>query len=257
LRKEIEATCAGRYNVKRGIFVEVAVDPSTHVSEAKMALKKAQDADSFIEGVVAAIPVPEGGAAVRGFLDKLRVNGELPKALKGGRIVLFGAEKDVMLSQKYTSGLEELQKHGLLWEWCGTPDYLPGVLRATKRFPKVSFVLNHLGLNGGVGVLSKGMDDWKVMMTQLAAECPNLFVKMGAIEEWSVDNPSEYLRHGLKTFGTHRCLAEANWFVSAGKYPRSFDRLHAVLEQANASDDEVRDVFQRNAEKVYCLEKKH
>ena len=48
--------------------------------------------DSKIKAVVANIPVPDGGAAVKAFLDGLRsADGALPTGLKGGRVVLLGA----------------------------------------------------------------------------------------------------------------------------------------------------------------------
>ena len=34
----------------------------------------------------------------------------------------------------------------LHWEWCGAPEHLPAILKATKRHPDVHFVLDHLCL---------------------------------------------------------------------------------------------------------------
>ena len=49
------------------------------------------DPSSKIKAVVANIPVPDGGAAVKAFLDGLRTaDGVLPAGLKGGRAVLLG-----------------------------------------------------------------------------------------------------------------------------------------------------------------------
>jgi hypothetical protein len=63
------------------------------------------------------IPVPRGAAAVKTFLNSLRDNsGKLPRALKGGRVVLLGnpmPPSDACLSPTYIEGLKELGAEGV------------------------------------------------------------------------------------------------------------------------------------------------
>lgn len=251
LRKE-QKQAADRYSVSAGVFVEVHVDKPSRLAEAKFALGLAADKESQIQGVVAAIPVPQGAEAVKAFLDALRVGGKLPPGLKGGRVNLFGQPKDVMLSEKYASGLNELTKNGLHWEWGCNPDYLPGVIATSKKFPGTRFVLCHLGMNGGLGCLKGGLEEYKGYLDQLAT-CPNVYVKMGAIEEWNVKNPKPIIRHALKAFGFDRCIAEGNWFVAQGQYANSFDQLGAVLQEMKAPEKARAAVYAKNAENVYRL----
>ena len=117
----------GAFQVVGAVYVECFNRPA--LEEARWALRMADDPSSVVEAVVAHIPVPDGGAAVRAFLDALRENGEegkrLPRRLRGGRVVLFGHPPDhCATSQKYAEGLRELRRSGegrLLWEWCCWP----------------------------------------------------------------------------------------------------------------------------------------
>jgi len=79
---------------------------------------------------------------------------------------------------------------------------------------------------------------------------------MGAIEEWTVDDPQPYLREALAAFGFDRCLAESNWFVSEAlgrPYARSFEDLQVALDAVGATDADRRAVFADNARRVYRL----
>ena len=107
----------GKHNfeVVGTVFVECANEPPE--AEAQWTLSMAEDPKSTVKAVVAHIPVPEGAAAVKAFLDKLRDkdSGRLPPRLKGGRVVLLGdpmPSPDFCLSNTYLEGLSELQKSG-------------------------------------------------------------------------------------------------------------------------------------------------
>ena len=43
------------------------------------------------------------------------------------------------------------------------------------------------------------------------AELPNVYCKMGAMEQWGVDDPGAYLDRAIKAFGFERILYESNW----------------------------------------------
>ena len=45
--------------------------------------------------------------------------------------------------------VEILHARGLHWEWCCHPSALPAVATQSSRFPGMTFVLDHLGHNGG------------------------------------------------------------------------------------------------------------
>jgi predicted TIM-barrel fold metal-dependent hydrolase len=248
----------GAFQVVGAVYVECFNRPA--LEEARWALRMADDPSSVVEAVVAHIPVPDGGAAVRAFLDALRENGEegkrLPRRLRGGRVVLFGHPPDhCATSQKYAEGLRELRRSGegrLLWEWCCWPACLPFVADVCERFPDVTFVLDHLGLNQG----GDDFETWAPALADLARRCPNVVAKLGAIEEWGLatTEPGAYLDHALATFGLGRVLAESNWFVSSGMgaaYDYTFRQAQAALARAGATPNQVQDVFENNARRTY------
>jgi predicted TIM-barrel fold metal-dependent hydrolase len=95
---------------------------------------------------------------------------------------------------------------------------------------------------------------WAPLIEELAT-CENLVgVKLGAIEEWRVHDPNPYLDWALRSFGFGRCMVEGNWFVSqalGARYTSSFEQVSDACLRLDATDDELRAVFQRNARRIY------
>ena len=165
-----------------------------------------------------------------------------------------GAEgDDVIKSDVFGTGLEELARHGLHFEYVVHADRLPAIVEATRLHPDCKVVLNHCGLNDS----GQDFDAWKANITALAA-CSNAFVKLSAIEEWKPvdDDPGPYLDHALREFGPARCMFGGNWFVPVafGKpFKSTLDLVAAALDRM-AANDEMRDmVFAGTATSFYRL----
>ena len=122
-----------------------------------------------------------------------------------------------MLDEKFLQGLETMHKlaPNLLWEFANRPESLKHVTQVVKKFPNMTFILDHLGhlVFGVPGIKNYPIDTWKQDIVELAAQ-PNVVAKLGDIEEWEVSDPQPYIQHALKTFGYNRCLYESNWFVN-------------------------------------------
>ena len=91
------------------------------------------------------------------------------------------------------------------------------------------------------------------------AALPNVVAKLGAIEEWEVEDPAPYLDHALAVFGWNRVMYEGNWFVSAAHaggndYDDTAHHVMAACERAGATAAQVRSVFCANARRVYKLD---
>jgi|TARA_B110000208_G_scaffold98457_1_gene122999 L-fuconolactonase len=247
------ASASTSTSLTAGVFVECGNAPP--LAEARWALAMASSSTSLIGGVTAHIPCMSGGDAVAAFLDALRdADGALPAGLKGGRQVLLGdpmPAPDACRAPLLLEGLAVLAANGLLWEWCCKPEALPHIAAISAQFPTMTFVLDHLGHNSG----GNDLEAWKASI-DLVAACPNVVAKMGACEEWAVDDCGPYLEHALRSFGFDRCLAEGNWFVNAAMgdaYDASFNKLLAACAAVGASDAEVASVFAGNARRVYSL----
>ena len=251
------ATLPAPMPVTGAIYVQCFNEPP--LEEAKWALGLAEDPATVVQGVVAQIPVPDGANAVNAFLKKLSTTKKgttLPRGLKGGRVVLLGdpaPAPNACLAKAYLDGLAALGRHDLVWEWCCTPEAIPSITTCVGKFPHVTFVLDHLGHNGG----GDDFETWSVNLTSLAA-LPNVVAKLGAIEEWEVEDPAPYLDHALAVFGWNRVMYEGNWFVSRAHDGNDYDdtahHVMAACERANATAAQVRSVFSTNARRVYKLD---
>jgi len=239
--------------VKGYVFVECGNIPA--VEEAKWTLAMASNSDSQVCAVVAHVPVPDGAEAVTAFLDALRDgSGALPLALKGGRVVLLGdpmPAPDACLAPTYLEGLAELQKAGLLWEWCCLPEAIPSISKACQQFPEMLFVLDHLGHNDG----GEDFDTWSVAITELSKH-PNVVAKLGAGEQWMVADRGPFLDHAISAFGFERVMAESNWFVNTAMgdaYDKMFLCVKESCERLGATPEQIDMVFSGNARRVYSL----
>jgi predicted TIM-barrel fold metal-dependent hydrolase len=256
-RYKSEMGRSDRFRITSCVFVECFNVPA--VREAKWVLGLCKD--SIVEGVVAQVPCKDGADAVRVFLNELRDEaGSLPENLKGARQVFLGSpmpKLDACLENKFLEGLQELARHGLHWEFAVQPGALPYVLRVVQTFPKIMFVLDHLGHNAGH---DSDIKAWKKSIDALA-KYPNVVVKMGACEEWGVSDPLELIKYGLKKFGFLRCIAESNWFVNVAFKPgyaadRNFHLLLTACKHFNATEADIKAVFSGNARRIYRTPKK-
>lgn len=242
------------FEVEGYVFVECSNSPA--IAEAKWVLDMVEDSGSKIVAAIANIPVPDGAAAVNSWLDQLRNDsGNLPVGLKGGRVVLLGDPMPLptaCLDPTYLDGLQAIGEAGLLWEWCCLPEAIPSISTVVRKFPKMSFVLDHLGHNSG----GEDFETWAPAIESLA-KLPNVVAKLGAIEQWDVADPGKFLDHALNVFGADRVMAESNWFVNEamGKtYDDSFNMVAAACERAGYSEAQIDAVFCGNAKRVYSLE---
>jgi len=244
----------GKFNVDSAIFVECANLPQ--IEEARWALAKTEEPASMVVGVIAHIPCRSGADAVKKFLQDLKIDGKLPKGLKGGRQVFLGdpmPAADACLDPEFLAGLKALEEEGagLMWEWCCKPEAIPHLTKVTAKFPDTTFVLDHLGHNGG----GEDFATWSEAITELA-KLPNIVAKPGAIEQWDVKDAGPFLDHALRAFGYDRVIAESNWMVSTAvgdTYDASFQKLWDSLKRLGATPEEIQKVFSENAKRVYKL----
>eukprot|EP00656_Telonema_subtile_P013011 TRINITY_DN16593_c0_g1_i1.p1 TRINITY_DN16593_c0_g1~~TRINITY_DN16593_c0_g1_i1.p1 ORF type:complete len:218 (-),score=47.84 TRINITY_DN16593_c0_g1_i1:228-881(-) len=214
------------------------------------------DPASLVQALVAQVNAQAGAEAVSAFLDELRLpDGSLPAGLKGGRMVFPACENnapDACLDEAFIAGLRAMQDAGLLWEFCVNPFSAPYLARAVEQLPGMTFVVNHLAHNGNDG---GEMDVWGPAIDELG-QFENVYLKMGAAEEWGVEDPAVYLDRALAAFGFDRVLYESNWFVSEAMgdgYDRSAQLLLDACVRASASEEQLQLVFAGNARRVYQL----
>eukprot|EP00397_Hematodinium_sp_SG-2012_P049672 GEMP01057391.1.p1 GENE.GEMP01057391.1~~GEMP01057391.1.p1 ORF type:complete len:301 (+),score=64.60 GEMP01057391.1:49-903(+) len=239
------------YNIDSVVFVEVGlVDTKSAIAEAEWVLSTPWN---LVKAYVAMIPVHEGKEGVTRFLYAFRGHdGQLPKILKGGRVVMPPFASDVCTNPKYIEGVQTLGTLGLSYDICCRPDQLPAVVELVQQCPGVSFILDHLGLNGGTDLCYQS---WREHI-DLLAQLPNVVAKLGGTEEWKVSIPQDYLHYALKAFGADRCLAESNWFLSEVldfSLPKPFDLIEEACLAVNLPVEKIQAVMRDNARRVYRL----
>lgn len=248
---------ANKFQVKGAVFVECA--NGTGDEEAKWVLDMINDPNSIVQALVSNIDVAQGGAHVMAELAKLQQlnavdTAVLPTAVKGCRQVLLGDPMpagDACLDPAYMEGLAVLQAAGLHWEWCCQPNAIPSIAKACLAMPDMSFVLDHMGHNNG----GDDFDTWAPAISLLAKN-QNVVAKLGAIEEWKVQDPGPYIDHAFAAFGFDRVMFESNWFVSSAmgdQYDKTFGLVKAALDRAGATVEQTEAVFSGNAKRVYRL----
>ena len=117
----------------------------------------------------------------------------------------------------------------------------PYLSACIARFPHMVFVIDHLAHNGNRG---GEMEVWGPAMDGLG-KLKNVYVKLGASEEWDVPNPADFLDRAVKAFGFDRLLYESNWFVSEAmgdSYDKTAGLVYDACMQARATEAEAQGV---------------
>ncbi len=170
--------------------------------------------------------------------------------------------------------LAELQKRGLTYDIAAYEPSLPRVTELVGKFPKLTFVLNHIGLPVGIDM---GPDEKAAMLKRWSAnlrkfaERPNVMCKIsglgmpimgfgfegrgdsiGFLELAEVWRP--YVETGLECFGADRCMIASNFPPdgrSCGYIPLMNAYKHILR---NCSSEEKAKIFGRNAARVYRID---
>lgn len=248
----LAAVAKGRVKVKGAVYVQCFNAPA--LEEARWVLGKVEDPTSIVVGLVAEIEARRGAAAVEEFLLQFRGDdGELPRGLKGARTVLANSPPDACLEPAFLEGLKALGDAGLLWEFVCNPSMAPNLTECCAGLPETTFIIDHLAHNGNDG---GEMSAWGPAISALS-KLPNVYAKMGAVEEWDVPNPGDYMDHAIASFGFDRIIYESNWFVSEAlgdAYDKTAIMLLQACRRAKATKEDLHKVFVGNACRVYGLD---
>ena len=196
----LKSAAAGGIEIKSYVFLECF--NRSPADEAKWVQSMVDDPNSKCVAFCAQIYAQHGAAAVTEFLDAVKdESGALPSGLKGARMVFPASDNnapDACLDPKFHEGLAALQEAGLHWEFCVNPTMAPNLAECCAKFPDMTFVIDHMAHNGNDG---GEMDAWGPAIDKLGA-LPNCYCKMGAVEEWGVEDPGAYMDRAIAAFGT-------------------------------------------------------
>lgn len=160
--------------------------------------------------------------------------------------------RDLTLDPAWRRGFAQLAHHRLRFEFHGFPPQLAGMVALARAHPQVPVILDHLGLP----ILADGLQAWRAGLTAFA-ELPQTAIKLsGAGFIASPFAPAAFAAivcEVIDLFGPKRVMVATNFPTD-----RLFASLDATLSAYEAilapfSEDERRDLWGRNADRIYDL----
>jgi len=246
---------AGRWNVVGCVHIDAGAVPDQALDETR-----------WLEGLAAAQGMPNGIVAFAALQDDgidavLEAHAAHPHVRGIRQIVNWHVNpmrtynpSDVTLDDDWWRGFGRLGRHGLSFDLqCYAPQ-MAGLAPLIQRHPDVPVIINHLGMP--IPSEREGLARWRHGIRALAA-CPNVSIKISGLgfidRNWTLDAVAPLLREAIDVFGTARAM-----FASDSPTDKLFAPLDRYLEAyhtfaAGFSEEERRDLFGRNANRIYRL----
>ncbi|MGE8081262.1 amidohydrolase family protein [Peribacillus loiseleuriae] len=187
----------------------VAVQARQSIEETRWLLELTQKND-FIKGVVGWVDLCSPD-----IIEQLNQFTENP-ILKGIRHIIHDeADDHFMLREDFQRGISALNDFGLTYDLLLYPKHIPCAIELVKKFPKQSFVLDHIGKPD---IKNQVISPWKEDLTELATY-KNVYVKLsGMVTEaewktWRKEDFKIYLDIVFKAFGPKRIMVGSDWPV--------------------------------------------
>jgi predicted TIM-barrel fold metal-dependent hydrolase len=152
------------------------------------------------------------------------------------------------------SGLGLLGKLRLSFDLQAYPNQFASVAQQLRRYPGTQIVLNHAGM-----AIPDDADGWETWRSgvQALAELPNVACKISGMgfaqRNWNADFARPYVLETIEIFGTHRTMFASDFPTDRlfGTFEHTLGTYAEIL--SGFSEDEQRDLFGRNAVRIYRL----
>jgi len=179
-------------------------------------------------------------------------------------------------SDQFKQSVAHLEQEGLVLDIYSTDiGLLPKIKALAKQFSNLTIVLDHMG--GAVGPYYPDWTKawWKSMLSEIAEECPNVFLKVGGMEllpilGWGPEltntsaPPSaeavakaqyEWMSDAIDCFTPKRCMFESNFpmgLFHGVSYRKQWNIFKLVAKWKGLSTAEKNAMFHDTAAKVYA-----
>lgn len=175
--------------------------------------------------------------------------------IKGYRHVVQGEPNDFLYGEKFQRGVAALKSYDYSYDILVYHYQLKPAIDFASKFPEQKFVVDHCAKPD---IRNRKIDDWKTMITELAAH-PNVWCKLSGLfteanwKEWSAGDFYPYLDTVFKTFGTDRLMFGSDWpvMLAAGIYVQWKSLLEKYMEHFEEEDKQK--IFGQNAIAFYNL----
>lgn len=162
--------------------------------------------------------------------------------------------RDMTGDDVWQRGYALLGKYGLSFDLQAYPGQFVRLAAMVARHDEVAVVIDHLGMPVDTDI--DGWDQWRHGLAAFAA-LPHVTIKLSGAgfihRDWTADSVRAAVLEAIDLFGTERVLVATN-------FPT--DRMFATMDHtlgayetilSDFSDDERRDLWGRNANRVYRL----
>lgn len=229
----------------------IAVQADQSETETEFLLGLAAQHD-FIRGVV-------GWVDLRAANLEERLERFAPfSRLRGFRHIVQGeADVNFMLRPDFQRGIALLAQYRFTYDLLVFPHQMGTALELVRRFPRQTFILDHLGKP----YIKDGFrEGWATLLRELG-RCENVACKVSGLvteadwRHWQYTDFVPYLDQVFETFGTDRLMFGSDWPVCllGGDYGQVKGILTRYLEPFSADDRDR--LWGGNAARVYGLER--
>lgn len=244
---------AVEWNVVGAVHVDAGAHPDDGEAETE-----------WLEGVAAAGGLPSAIVA-RVALDEADVERKLewqaarPRVAGIRHLINWHPDPgrracpvDLTRNEAWRRGFGMLGRLGLSFDFHGFPPQLAGLAEVAARYPEVPLILNHLALP----IPDDGLDVWRAALATLAA-MPQVSIKLSGAgfihAPFAPERFGALVHEVIDRFGTQRVMVATNFPTD-----RLFASMDTTLGAYEAllqgfSDDERRDLWGRNANRIYRL----
>jgi len=246
---------AKAWNVVGAVHVDAGAESASALDETRW-LQALSDARGLPSGLVAfaALDAPD----VEPLLEAHAVH----PSVRGVRHIVNWHEdprrtytpRDVTGDPAWRAGFGLLSKYGLSFDLQCYPGQMPGLVDLLAGHPDTPVMINHAGMP--VDTDAAGKIAWRAAMRALAA-LPHVSIKLSGFgfihRRWTEAQIRPYILEAIDIFGPDRCMFASD--APTDKLFGSLDRHMTAYAAVTAgfSEDERRDLFGRNANRLYRL----
>lgn len=162
-----------------------------------------------------------------------------------------------LLRQDVQQGLQELQKHGLVYDLLIRTREIPAAISCVAQLPEMKFIVDH----SAKPRIADGWDnEWDSQIEHLAQYRKNVWVKLSGLvteadwENWKPEEIAPYVHRVIELFGTGRVMVGSDWPVCtlASDYAGTMNLVRDCL--SDYSVEALSDVLRNNAIRAYGLD---
>lgn len=162
--------------------------------------------------------------------------------------------QDFTLDPSWWSGFGKLGKLGLSFDLQAYPNQFGNIAQHLQRYPETQVVLNHTGM-----AIPEDADGWATWRSGIRAlaELPNVACKISGMgfarRQWDVEFARPYVLEAISVFGAKRTMFASDFPTDRlfGSFEHTLGAYAEIL--SSFSEDEQRDLFGRNAVRIYRL----